>query len=120
MDPARIVQSSAHELAAAIRAGQTSSEEATGAYLQRIAAIDPQLGCYLTCDAEAALAAARAVDASLRADPDSAGPLCGVPVALKDIFVTRGLPTTCGSKICRAGARPTRARPSPGCGGRAR
>jgi aspartyl-tRNA(Asn)/glutamyl-tRNA(Gln) amidotransferase subunit A len=106
MDPTRIVQSSAHELATAIRAGQTTSEEATSAYLERIEAIDPQLGCYLTCDAEAALAAARTVDAELRASPDCAGPLCGVPVALKDIFVTEGLPTTCGSKILEGWSPP--------------
>ena len=55
------------------------------------------LGCYLAVDAEAALAAAQAADA--RRAAGQAGPLTGVPIAHKDIFVTRGLPTTAGSRI---------------------
>ncbi len=87
---------SAADLAAAIAAGETSAEEATRAHLDRIAAVDDRVHAFLHVDADGALAAARAVDA----DRDTAkGPLAGVPLALKDVVVTRGLPTTCGSKI---------------------
>jgi aspartyl-tRNA(Asn)/glutamyl-tRNA(Gln) amidotransferase subunit A len=89
---------SATEQARAIRARQISSRELTAAHLARIGAVDGVLGSYLHVDADRALAAADAADAAL-ARGDDPGPLAGVPVALKDIFVTEGTPTTCASKI---------------------
>ena len=83
------------ELGAAIASGETSAVEVTQAHLDRIAAVDDRLHAYLHVDTEGALAAARAVDA----DPGPKGPLAGVPLALKDVIVTRGVPTTVGSKI---------------------
>ncbi|HEY3356488.1 MAG TPA: Asp-tRNA(Asn)/Glu-tRNA(Gln) amidotransferase subunit GatA [Polyangia bacterium] len=88
----------AAELAAVIARREASALEATEAYLARIAAHDPALGAYLTVTADTARAQAGAVDAAL-ARGETVGPLAGVPVALKDIFVTRGIPTTCGSRI---------------------
>jgi aspartyl-tRNA(Asn)/glutamyl-tRNA(Gln) amidotransferase subunit A len=71
-----------------------SSVELTKHLLARVAAHE-QLGAFLRVDEDAALAQARAADAR-RAGGDNA-PLLGVPLAHKDIFVTRGLPTTAGS-----------------------
>ena len=68
----------------------------TRAHLDRIAAVDDRVHAFLHVDTEGALAAARAVDADRRAER---GPLAGVPLALKDVIVTRGVPTTVGSKI---------------------
>ncbi|MBI3826255.1 MAG: Asp-tRNA(Asn)/Glu-tRNA(Gln) amidotransferase subunit GatA [Candidatus Rokubacteria bacterium] len=87
-----------HALAAAYRAGEATPSQATEAYLARIAALDTRVGGYLTVTAEAARAAARAADARLAARRPL-GPLDGVPLALKDVFCTRGVTTTCGSRI---------------------
>jgi len=95
---AGITDHGAAELAAAIREKRLSAVEVTRAFLDRIAAVDPALGCYYRVDSDGALAQARAVDEAL-ARGDDPGPLAGVPVALKDLFVTRGLETTAGSKI---------------------
>ena len=67
----------------------------TRAYLDRIAAEDGELGAYLHVDPEAALARAAEIDAAGAAGTG----LAGVPVALKDVVVTEGVPTTSGSKI---------------------
>jgi len=88
----------AAELAARIRRREITAVAATTAYLERIARLDGTLGAYLTVTADRALERAAAIDRAL-ADGEPPGPLAGVPVALKDIFVTRGIPTTCGSKI---------------------
>ncbi|HEY5791047.1 MAG TPA: Asp-tRNA(Asn)/Glu-tRNA(Gln) amidotransferase subunit GatA [Gammaproteobacteria bacterium] len=85
------------ELGAALRRREVSSEELTRAYLERIERLDPGLNCFVTVDAEGALAQARAADARLAAG--DAGPLTGIPIAHKDIFCTDGLRTTCGSKM---------------------
>src|SRR5690606_27353457 len=85
-------------LAAAIGSGEASAEEVTRAHLDRISAVDPQVHAFLHVDADGALAAARAVD-QRRAAGDDLGPLAGVPLALKDVFTTVDMPTTCGSKI---------------------
>jgi aspartyl-tRNA(Asn)/glutamyl-tRNA(Gln) amidotransferase subunit A len=89
---------SAAEQARAIRAGELSAVELTRAYLARIAALDGQLGAYLAVDEPGALAAATRVDEAIARGEDP-GPLAGVPVGLKDVFVTEGLATTAGSRI---------------------
>jgi aspartyl-tRNA(Asn)/glutamyl-tRNA(Gln) amidotransferase subunit A len=90
---------SARALAAAIRGGELSATEVTRAYLERIEASEPALHAYRLVTPELAEAQAAAIDEARR-DPDrELGPLAGVPVALKDIFVTEGVETTCGSKI---------------------
>jgi aspartyl-tRNA(Asn)/glutamyl-tRNA(Gln) amidotransferase subunit A len=86
------------ELVRRVRSRALSAREVTAAHLDRIAAIDPRLGAFLHVDRDGALARADAIDAELAAGRDP-GPLAGVPIALKDILVTRGVPTTAGSKI---------------------
>jgi aspartyl-tRNA(Asn)/glutamyl-tRNA(Gln) amidotransferase subunit A len=90
-----LTTTSAAELARALGAKEISSVELTRAYLDRIASDDDTLGAYLHVDPEAALARAAEVD-----EAGSAGTgLNGIPVALKDVVVTEGVPTTSGSKI---------------------
>ena len=87
----------AAELAEKIAAKEVTSEEVTRAHLDRIAEIDGDINAFLHVGAEQALDAARAADKAIA--QGSAGPLAGVPVALKDVFTTADAPTTCGSKI---------------------
>ncbi|MBN8228841.1 Asp-tRNA(Asn)/Glu-tRNA(Gln) amidotransferase subunit GatA [Corallococcus macrosporus] len=86
------------ELAAKLASREVSSVEATRASLQRIAQVDPKVRAFLRVDEAGALKAAEASDARRKAgSPLSA--LDGVPVGLKDIFLTEGVETTCGSRI---------------------
>jgi len=85
------------ELAAGLRAREFSSEELTRALLERIGRLDGELNSFITVAEEHALEQARAADARLAGG--EAGPLCGIPLAQKDIFCTRGLRTSCGSKM---------------------
>ncbi|MEN8707138.1 MAG: Asp-tRNA(Asn)/Glu-tRNA(Gln) amidotransferase subunit GatA [Nocardioides marinisabuli] len=85
-------------MARALAAGETTSVELTQAALDAIAAVDGAVHAYLHVDAEGALAQAAASDAR-RAAGTPASALDGVPVAVKDVLATTGLPTTCGSKI---------------------
>jgi aspartyl-tRNA(Asn)/glutamyl-tRNA(Gln) amidotransferase subunit A len=92
-----------HELdaastAAAVASGEASAVEVTQAHLDRITAVDGDVRAFLHVDAEGALAAAGAVDEQ-RSAGATLGPLAGVPLAMKDVVVTKGLPTTSGSKI---------------------
>lgn len=89
----------AHELAAKIQAGEVTSREVTQAFLNRIAETDDELGAFLHVGAEAALAAADAVDAQVAAGEEPASALAGVPLALKDLLVTTDAPTTAASKL---------------------
>jgi aspartyl-tRNA(Asn)/glutamyl-tRNA(Gln) amidotransferase subunit A len=88
------------ELAAGVAARTWKSRDLVEAYLDRIARLDKNLGCFLLVDAEGARRAADAVDKKIAAGT-SVGPLAGVPVGLKDIYVTRGIETTAGSKILK-------------------
>jgi aspartyl-tRNA(Asn)/glutamyl-tRNA(Gln) amidotransferase subunit A len=88
----------AAQVAAAVAGGQVSAVEVTQAHLDRIEAVEPQVRAFLHLAPEQALAAARAVD-ERRAAGEPLGPLAGVPLALKDVFTTAGMPTTCGSRI---------------------
>jgi len=81
-----------------LREGQTSALETTKAFLERIAALDPQISAYQHLAADQALECARAVDALLAAGTDL-GPLMGVPVAVKDLFAVEGMPTTAGTRL---------------------
>ena len=91
------------ELAQGLAARTFSSVEVTRTLLARIER-EAELGAFLATDGDAALAAAAAADAA-RARGE-AGPLLGVPVAHKDIFVTRALPTTAGSRMLAGYASP--------------
>ncbi len=88
----------ATEIAGLVASGETSAVEVTQAHLDRIAAVDDRVNAFLHVDTEGALAAAREVDAR-RAAGAELGPLAGVPVAVKDVLTTKGVPTTVGSKI---------------------
>jgi aspartyl-tRNA(Asn)/glutamyl-tRNA(Gln) amidotransferase subunit A len=83
------------ELLRLLAAKETTAAEVTRAYLDRIAAEDGELGAYLHVDGDAALSRAEEIDASGRAGTG----LGGVPVALKDLVTTEGVPTTSGSRI---------------------
>ena len=83
----------------ALNSGQTTSVALTQHALDRIAA-HAALGAFLHVDADGALAAAAAADAR-RAAGQTLGPLDGVPIAHKDIFVTQGQPTTAASKMLK-------------------
>ena len=93
-----LIRWSAAELGRAIGAGEVSAAEVADAHLDRIAAVDERVHAFLHVDAEGARATARAVD-ERRAAGEELGPLAGVPIAVKDVMVTRGVPTTCGSRI---------------------
>ena len=98
VDEADLIRQSAAVLAQAIAAGEVSAVEVTRAHLDRIAAVDDRVHAFLHVDADGAIAAAEAVDAQRRSG-DALGPLAGVPLALKDVLVMRGIPTTCGSRV---------------------
>ncbi|BBO89992.1 Asp-tRNA(Asn)/Glu-tRNA(Gln) amidotransferase subunit GatA [Desulfosarcina ovata] len=76
---------------------EISSRELTRAVLDRIEAVDARIGAYLTVDAEGAMAQAEAADQRLAAG--NAVPLTGIPLGIKDLLCTRGLRTTCASRI---------------------
>ena len=84
-------------LRAGLEAGEFTSVELTQALLDRIAAADDKLNALITVTHDDALAAAARADAARAAG--NAGPLCGLPLIHKDIFCTRGVRTTCGSKM---------------------
>ncbi len=93
-----IAEMSAVELSAAIKAGETTAVEAAEAMLARIEEKDKELNCYVTVDAEGAIAQAKEVQKKIEAGVLT-GPLAGVPTAIKDNMCTEGLLTTCSSKI---------------------
>ena len=93
-----LVKLSAAQMAKGLDSGEFSARELTDAHLSRIEAVEGQLNAFVTVTGEDARATADAVDEA-RAKGESLAPLAGVPVAVKDVVVTKGIQTTAGSKI---------------------
>jgi 1-carboxybiuret hydrolase len=91
---------SATEIAQAVKGGRVSALSVAEATLARIAKYDPVLNSFTDVTADRARARARAIDAAIAGGKD-AGPLAGVPFAVKNLFDVRGLTTRAGSKINR-------------------
>lgn len=85
------------DISQSLQAGTYSSETITRYYLERAKALNPLINSYITLTEEIALRQARAADQRLA--QGNAHPLCGVPIAHKDLFCTEGIKTSCGSKM---------------------
>ena len=92
-----MINSTLSELSAALGARKVSSAELTRLFLDRIKSLNSRLNAFITVDEEQSLAQARVADE--RRSRGEAGPLTGIPVAHKDIYCTKGLRTTCGSRM---------------------
>ncbi|MGE5484171.1 MAG: Asp-tRNA(Asn)/Glu-tRNA(Gln) amidotransferase subunit GatA [Ignavibacteriales bacterium] len=94
---------SLNELASAIRQGKASVREVTTHFLDRIGRLDGRLRSFIRVTTEESTGTAGRLDTDLRemgrSDPTRIGPLFGIPYALKDNICTRGVPTTCASRI---------------------
>ena len=93
-----ILDLTALQLGKAIKAGEISAPEAAAAALAQIRAAEPKVNAFVTVDEEGAMAQAAKVQKQIEAG-ELAGPLAGVPVAIKDNLCTKGLRTTCSSKM---------------------
>ncbi|WP_149359064.1 Asp-tRNA(Asn)/Glu-tRNA(Gln) amidotransferase subunit GatA [Lolliginicoccus suaedae] len=89
----------AADLASRIHAREVSAVEVTEAHLEQIRAVDGTYNAFLHVGDEAALDSARDVDVALANGEAPASPLAGVPLALKDVFATADMPTTCASRM---------------------
>jgi aspartyl-tRNA(Asn)/glutamyl-tRNA(Gln) amidotransferase subunit A len=92
-----MIEKTVAELSAAMTSGDISSVELTQSYLDRIHSVNDSLNAFITVCDETALAQAREADKA-RAQGNT-NPLLGIPLAHKDIFCTKGIKTTCGSKM---------------------
>ena len=86
-----------HEAQQRLAAGDLTAVRLTEAVLERIDSVEPTVRAYLSLDREGAIVQAEAADAARAAG--RGGPLCGLPLALKDVLCTTDLPTTCGSRM---------------------
>ncbi len=96
-----LINSSLRELSAALAAKKISAVELATLFLDRIDTLNPALNAFITTDREKTLVQARAADEKLKlgAGEAASSPLCGIPLAHKDIFCTQGWRTSCGSKM---------------------
>ena len=96
-----LINSSLRELSAALAAKKVSAVELATLFLDRIERLNPDLNAFIALDRDQTLAQAQAADAARRvgAGAPAISPLCGIPLAHKDIFCTKGWRTSCGSKM---------------------
>ena len=88
-----------HEASRLLGAGEVSSVALTESVLARIDAVEPKVQAYLALDREGALRQAEQADIRRKTGGQAAGPLCGIPLAIKDVLCTTSMPTTCGSRM---------------------
>ncbi|WP_319587315.1 Asp-tRNA(Asn)/Glu-tRNA(Gln) amidotransferase subunit GatA [uncultured Desulfobulbus sp.] len=88
-----------HEASRLLGAGEVSSVALTESVLARIDAVEPKVQAYLALDREGALRQAEQADIRRKTGGHAAGPLCGIPLAIKDVLCTTSMPTTCGSRM---------------------
>jgi aspartyl-tRNA(Asn)/glutamyl-tRNA(Gln) amidotransferase subunit A len=93
-----ITELTVHELSEMLKNREMTSKELTEAYLRRIGEVDPKIRAYITVTRNEAIESAEVADKRLEQGTDVT-PLTGIPIAVKDIFCTRGIRTTCASKI---------------------
>ncbi|MCK4684248.1 MAG: Asp-tRNA(Asn)/Glu-tRNA(Gln) amidotransferase GatCAB subunit A, partial [Pirellulales bacterium] len=93
-----MIERSAVDLVAAIRAGDVTAVACTEAFLAQIETLNPQVNAFLSVAGSAALERASEIDDRIRSG-QPIGPLAGLPVAVKDALCTTDLPTTCASKM---------------------
>ena len=98
MAPSQLADLSITEAASRLRRKEFSPSELTRACLERIESIDHKLHSFITVTADLALEQARKADQELRAGTDK-GSLHGIPIALKDLYATKGIRTTCHSAV---------------------
>src|ERR1700745_1044557 len=94
-----LIRLDAATLGSKIAAGEVSSTEVTQACLDQIERTDERYHAFLHVAADQALGEAARIDAAVAEGETLPSPLAGVPLALKDVFATTDMPTTCGSKI---------------------
>ena len=95
--PGNLTELTIHEASDLLKSRQLSSVELTRACLERISRIEPEVHAFVTVTDELALKQAEAADHLLA--NNGAGPLTGIPVLIKDVMCTKGIRTTCSSKI---------------------
>jgi len=106
-----LLQEPIAELARRLRRREVSAGELARASFDAIGSADERLGAFLRTTRESAAAQAEAADRRLRDDPHGAGPLCGIPVAYKDVLCTKGVETTAASRILAGFVPPYSATP---------
>ena len=94
-----LIHKTARQLSRMLEQGETSSVEVTQAFLDRIRAVEPQIGAFISVWEEEALAQARTADDRRRAGGADVTALTGIPVAIKDNICVQGKPTTCASRL---------------------
>jgi aspartyl-tRNA(Asn)/glutamyl-tRNA(Gln) amidotransferase subunit A len=101
-----VLNASLTELSAALAAKKVSSVELTGLFLERIGKLNPQLNAFIWPEKTVEIALSQARRSDERRMRGDAGPLAGIPIAFKDIYCTKGIHTTCGSKMLESFVSP--------------
>src|SRR5690606_21624841 len=96
--PVNLYELTAAQLAERLRNRDLSAVDLTQAVLDRIEAVEAEIGSYVTVTRDEALRQAESLDRR-RAAGEELSPLAGIPIAFKDNLNTRGIPTTCASKM---------------------